>query len=312
MVSVHELEATFERGRRLGRRENLPFEGIPRLLPWTHGADFRFERSWFDSFVNYEREVRDDLRRVQQARWSQGRDRQALVEELREAEARARRGPAEVQHLPWPHRWLLLLSRPWLDSLETACAEVAAHDRRSAALEQLQRRTEAELSVARKAVDAELDEGRGRPCVVDAMRLDPNRPLGVREFADVEAFVGEDWRRALGDWPRRKDASGADYGYDWRMEDPSRRWNTTRWRVSWLCVDDPTYELYAVEFADESEGHASPGRVWLLGVLREQPAVVEALGELERHAQHERNSLVAVAEAVQTAASRLRDRSSSE
>jgi hypothetical protein len=115
--------------------------------------------------------------------------------------------------------------------------------------EGLQRRIEAELSAVRDAVDGELEEGRGRSCVVDAMRRAPNRPFGVREFRDVEAFVAEDPRRALQDSSTQRNLGGAEYGYRWRLEDPIRRWSTTRWRISWLCVDDPTYELYAVEFA---------------------------------------------------------------
>lgn len=303
MVSVQELEETFERGRRLGRREGLPFAGIPRVFPFTHGADFRFDRSWFDSFLHYERQILEELRNAQRARWSEQRDRDALTGELADAEVRARTAPVEIGDLPWPRRWLLLRLRPWLESLENARADLAAHDRRGTGLEQLQRRIEAELSAVRKAVDAELEEGRGRPCVVHAMRQDPNRPVGVREFTDVEAFVSEDPRRALPDWPRRRDAGGADYGYGWRMEDPVRRWNTTRWRVSWLCEHEPapTYELYAAERSARPEDGPSTGRVWLLGVLHDAPAVDETLGELERHAQPERNSLVAVAEAVRRA-----------
>lgn len=58
-------EDGFARGREVGRVEGLAFEGVPQLGAWTMGAEFRFRRSWFDSYVDYERAVLEELRRVQ-------------------------------------------------------------------------------------------------------------------------------------------------------------------------------------------------------------------------------------------------------
>jgi hypothetical protein len=73
--------------------------------------------------------------------------------------------------------------------------------------------------------------------------------------------------------------------------------------VSWLCMSDPTYEVYAVEFTDEhSDAEPSLGRVWLLGVVNDEKVFRRAISELELHAQKERNSLVLVAERVRDVA----------
>lgn len=250
MTSFEELEDAFERGREVGRREGLPFRGVPRVPLVTTDVRFAFERSWIDSFIAYERAVTRQLRAVQQQRWI---ERQNSLDEAR--------------------------------------------DETLASLQDLIRE---ELLVARDAVDAELATGRGRRCVVQAIRSAPMRPPGVRAFRDVAAFIAEDPRRAIPDWPRTRDAGGADYGAHWRLENPIRRWNTTTWRVSWLNMGDPTYELYAIELLQG--GEPAGGRVWLLGRLTESAAVEATVTELERYAQRERNSLVVVAEAVAQAA----------
>jgi hypothetical protein len=262
-MSARTLEEAFERGRAVGRREGLAFEGIPPCSPWTTGASFRFERSWFDSFVAYERELLEQLRALQQQRWLQSLD----------PATRSSRNDIQVQVAG-------LVGR-------------------------LQHQIERELRSARSAVDAELETGRGRSCTVAAMRAAPNRPVGVREVLEVGRFVADDPRRSLPDWPARRDAGGADYGWKWRLEDPLRPWTTSRWRVSWLCIDDPTYEVYAIERLKNPFGRGpNTGRVWLFGVLRDHQFVDTALRELERYAQAERNSLVVVAKAVRDAARR--------
>jgi hypothetical protein len=249
-VDAHDLQEAFERGREVGRREGMAFKGVPALSPWSTGVEFRFERSWFDSFVSYERSLVETLRQVQRARW--------------------------IERAHWD----------------------GASNSRDSAFEMLQRRIADELALVRDAVDAERATGRGRACVVDALRAEPNRPVGVWELPDVEIFVREDQRRALPDWPERRDAGGADYGSHWRLEDPLRPWITSQWRVSWLNADDPTYEVYAIERMPAFREEAQTGRVWLLGVLRDYGPAHEMLSELQLHAQGERNSLVVVAEAV--------------
>jgi len=107
-----------------------------------------------------------------------------------------------------------------------------------------------------------------------------------------------------------------DYGYNWRLENPLRRWVTTRWRVSWLCLSeaqhqDATDEVYAVEHIDQP-GDVETGRVWLMGTIPDRHIINEILPELETHAQHERNSLVVVAARISEAAKAIDRRASTE
>ena len=250
MADEREIEEAFERGRQVGQREGLAFKGTQPVRPWCHGVRFRFKTSWFDSFVAYERELLEDLRRVQCGRWLDHRDGRE-------------------------------------DDLGTLHKEI-----------------EDELAAARDAVDAELREERGNPRIVEAMRASPQLPDHVVEFADLESFVAADRRRGVFDWPHRRDAGGADFGHRWRLEDCFRRWQTTRWRVSWLCErKDPTGEVYAIEFLDgpsPRDGYQF-GRVWLLGELHGWDNAMRALGDLQLDVQNERNSLIVVAGAVRAA-----------
>jgi hypothetical protein len=250
-----DIEEAFERGRQVGRQEGLAFEGVPRLGPLP-GAEFRFVDSWFESYVEYERRVVDNLRRVQHLRW--------------------------------------LKHREPLD-LEAIEGDVLR-----------------ELRRVQRAVDVEREEGRGRACVVAAMRALPQLPGSVREYGSMAEFVAEDERRAVFDWPAREDLGGADFGLWWSLENPFKRWLTTGWRISWLCEEgkfmgaddlvhdddgEATTELYALEFPNRDGGRRH-GRVWLLGKLRTRAAVDRALFDLQVHAIRERNSLIAAADAV--------------
>jgi hypothetical protein len=69
MADQEEIDAAFERGRRVGQLEGSTFAGISPsgLLP---GAEFIFERSYFHSFVRYERALIDNLRYLERLRWS--------------------------------------------------------------------------------------------------------------------------------------------------------------------------------------------------------------------------------------------------
>ena len=173
----------------------------------------------------------------------------------------------------------------------------------------MQKRIERELAEVRPAVEAELADGRGRACVVEALRASPQRPDWVREYGSLEEFVEEDRRRAVFDWPVRRDASGADFGGRWGLEDPFKRWRTSAWRVSWLGPDDePTHEVYAIERRPQFRRQPDDsrfGRVWVLGVLPDWESVRGALDELQMHAQDERNSLIAAARSVQAVSRRL-------
>lgn len=175
-----------------------------------------------------------------------------------------------------------------------------------------------ELCSIRRAVDSELDEGRGRRCVVEALRASPQRPASVVEYASMAAFVEEDRRRGMGRPPDREDGGGADLGAAWRVENPFRRWETTAWRISWLCntdkdlfggdddavhggEDGATCELYAFERYTNNHAVRCPRRVWLLGTLHTRARVNRALDDLRLYAMHERNSLIAAAAAVAAA-----------
>jgi hypothetical protein len=241
------------------RRGSSPFAGVPPIDLVTRGAKYAFRETFFDSFVDYEREINGVLRDIECACWR----------------ARRRGGKGARRQIELLHQF-----------------------RREVVTDELWR--------VRSAVDAALERGEGRRCVVEAVRAAPNRPNGVLEFASVEAFVAGDARRATGGWPQWHDAGGADYGVHWRLEDPLRRWETTRWRVSWLGVDaDPTDEVYAIESQQRSlreEDSSRYGRVWLLGRLRPERSVDDVVREHMLYAMRERNSLVAVAKAVCCAA----------
>lgn len=163
-----------------------------------------------------------------------------------------------------------------------------------------QQQIESELSAARRAVDAEVDKGLGKPRITDALRGPPRRPPGVREYRDIRAFVEEDRRRAVFDWPDRLDAGGSDWGVGWNLERAIRRWETTSWRISWLGHDDPTNELYALEFAPPGSPRPGTRRVWLLGSPANWDEVDTVVSPL-LSIRHERNSLIAVAKAVSAA-----------
>lgn len=301
MSEQHDETPEFERGRAVGRRESV-FPGVPSVPGWTHGTKLQFRRSWFDTFCDYERALVEDLRRVQQRR--QVVQRELAAARNRCDDASASRGRL---HSQTPHRLVARLEKRYAirrgaRTIALLMAEVTAHERRAAGGAALQHNVERELRVVREAVDAELHEGRGRARLVAALRADPVRPLGVREYASVDDFVAEDPRRALADWPARRDAGGADYGYKWGLENPIQRWEVTRWRISWLGIERGIDEVYAIELPRWLPDESGSGRVWLLGVIRSADVLHSALGALELDGQGERNSLVAAADAVMKAA----------
>lgn len=261
MAEERELDRAFEEGRRVGRLEQL-FTELPRT-PILLGARFSFRRTLFDSYVNYERDIVLNLRKIQRLRWLDGRER--------------RRSPG-IQ--TWPGEEAL------------AAAEALI---------------EAELHKVREALDAELAAGHGRRCVVEALRAVPEMPADTIEFASNVEFVAGDPRRGRGE-SESIVLAGADFGYGWSLENPFRRWETSLWRISWICEpmefmykdDDQvhsdegeaTLELYAEQQSSDPD---TAGRVWLLGKLSTRAAVDRALDELFHHSMDERNSLAAAA-----------------
>jgi hypothetical protein len=190
-----------------------------------------------------------------------------------------------------------------LTKLEVSGDQIPDGDH-AALLAEHEERIKAELSRARCAVDAELAEGRGHACAVEALRASPQRPASVVEFPDVATFIEQDPIRGLPASMEVQDAGGADFGKDWNLENLFRRWETTTWRISWLGNDEMPLrrgvevnnEVYAVELGGWLG--IEPGRVWLLGKLRTLPAVEKALRELFHEGRQERNSLAAAAASV--------------
>ncbi|MGN6276458.1 MAG: hypothetical protein ACTHNP_11115 [Solirubrobacterales bacterium] len=162
-------------------------------------------------------------------------------------------------------------------------------------LRQLEEEVKSELRLARSSVDALRREAIGRSEVVKAMRALPQRPGTALEYASFIEAVEDDPGRALPDWPAREDLGGADFGTRWSLENPIRRWETTRWRISWLC--ETTNEVYAIEFKSQT-GPRQLGRVWILGQLTSWDAARRALEDLSLRAMDYRNSLIVAAEAV--------------
>jgi hypothetical protein len=159
VTCAKELEAAFERGRAVGRVEGLAFKGVRSICPWTLGAQVRFSGGWFQSYVNYERDVLEELRRVQRGRWNQRvslREREARLAAARRV---ARDAPGQARDLPWVQRRWLLWSRPWLDDVAHAEVRLADDHRLDAALRILEQNISEELSKVRAAVDSELEEG---------------------------------------------------------------------------------------------------------------------------------------------------------
>jgi hypothetical protein len=311
-ASKAELEEEYRRGVEDGLKEQKfgpLLSELPAFAPWTSGARFEHMRSWFDGFVAFERGVTENLRDVERARWMLERRRAELVNEIdtavldRARSTRSRYGFAVLRRLRWrPLRIAIARMTVFAYGLQT---ELGDCERELATAERVQRFIREQLHLVREAVDAELAFGHGYACTVEAIRSSPTRPLGVHEFVTVETFVHGDRRRVLWGADGRMGAGGEDYGFSWRLENPLRRWLTTRWRVSWLSIADgdgetPTYEVYAIEFCGAGSSEET-GRVWLLGKIRSRGTISAILPELEEHAQGERNSLVVVAEAIQTA-----------
>jgi hypothetical protein len=314
-VSEEELDEAYRLGLEQGRKEakyDPLLEDLPAFEPWTSGAHFEPMRSWFDSLLSYERAVTENLRDAEEARWMLERTHAKLA---RKTEAAAK----DSTPITWPQftmvRWLRATRL-----LRIVLGRVLAPDPRSelkdcgremALVDRAQRLIWNQLHLVRRAVDAELEYGRGYACTVEAIRSPPLRPLGVREFASVGEFVDGDRRRMLMTADGQVGAGGEDYGYRWRLEHPLHRWRTTRWRVSWLSITDmagepPTYEVYAIEFPGERSNES--GRVWLMGEIQNRKAINAILPELEEHAQGERNSLIVVARQIHDAASAERYR----
>ena len=300
--------AGFDEGVKVGRTEGMSFTAIPALAGVTRGASFAFDEL-VPLYVAYERDLLDDLRRVQRQRWIVTCDREDGDARL-EADAQRELEAAEARlaAASLVERWRLRRSRPRLDVRRAVFRSRPERDARDARLGQLQRRVETELRRVREAVDEQRADGRGRASIVAALRAVPSRPPHVREYFTRTAVAAEDPRRALDPRAADPELGGMTFGWDWRLENPLRRWDTTRWEVGWLSVgSEATWEVYAAErLPGDGDEVPRSGRVWLLGTLRRRDVVRETLEEYQRHAMRERNSLAALAEAVRHAQERER------
>jgi hypothetical protein len=297
-ASEEDLDEAYRRGLQQGRNEarlGPLLAELPAFEPWTDGVRFEPLRSWFDSLIAFERGVTENLRDIELARWTLQQKRAELAGEIDATSGNRTGGGRE---------WLAVATRRLLSSGPQV--ELRDSQQRIALAARAQRLIAIQLHAVRDAVDAELEYGRGYACTVEAMRSAPVRPRGVHEFYSVGAFIADDRRRALWRAGRRMGAGGEDYGYNWRLEHPLRRWLTTRWRVSWLSIPDsegepPTNEVYAIEFPGGKLSEES-GRIWLMGKIESRDTIRSILPELQQRAQHERNSLVVVAQRVRDAA----------
>ncbi len=277
MADDREIEAAFERGRRVGQLEGIPFEGVKSIGSWLPGARFTFFSSWFESFANYERRVIENLRELQRMRW-------LLQQGAVDAKTRALLGGHSSETLEQLEREVQdeLMKVRWAvdGTLEEGCG--------------------------RACVAAVLRASPQRPVSVteydDAAAFiaeDPRRGIRNPEYVAVKPGMsfGNDWR--LENPFRRWEMSS------WRIAwlcDPNRpvweTWEDEEWFVA--DEEDVTNEVYAIETPDKSDPFAEDGRVWLLGTVRKSAAIDRALDELKLNAMRDRNSLVAAADAIAT------------
>lgn len=308
-ASEKELDEAYQSGLEQGRKEakfGPLLADLPAFAPWTSGVRFQHTRSWFDGFVDFERGITENLRAVERERWKLERARAELVGEIgeRAPDARGRFELALASRLR--SSGPLRIVSAWLpEPARDLHAELEECERELVLAEKAQRFIRDRLYEARGAVDRELEFGRGYACTAEAIRSAPTRPCGVREFASAELFVRGDRRRVHWEAGGRIGAGGEDYGFRWQLENPLRRWLTTRWRVSWLSIADrtnetPTYEVYAIECPGRDPSEWS-GRVWLMGRIESRDTICAILPDLEQRAQRERNSLVVVAQRIRDA-----------
>jgi len=278
MADRQELKEAEDRGRRIGQFEQVAFRVMPSVGTWLPEVRFSFFLTWFRSLADHQRRLVGNLREIQRIRWLLDHDPEAVP---------------------------TLLSR-----------------RSAPTLLRLEQEYEDEVWKVRLAIDEFLDEGCGRACVVAALKALPQRPATATEYDDTAAFVREDERRGTIYPTHVALQPDVSYGIDWRLENPFRRWETTRWSIGWLCgpykvvreADEgepwfdekeeanATHEVYAVESLDASKPFAEDGRVWVLGTVHKRAGLDLALSEMRLHAIHDRNSLIAAADAVAAAA----------
>jgi len=269
-ASQREIDDAFERGRKMGRMEAV-FTGIQGRA-FVPGAEFRFRRSWFESYVQYERDLTNSLRSVQRKRWQRRRNARRGMTGFRPSDAELAALEAEV---------LAELGR----AREAVDAELE------------QRRGVQPLVAAMRALPQVPESVVEYASAEEFLAEDSRRGAGGLSASQLGgADYGFRW--GLEDAIQRWCVSR--WRVSWLCE-PGRFFSLSGDESEHSDEGEATTEVYAHEFVDEHGRERTPGRVWLLGKLRTNAEADRVLGELSGQVMDERNSLIVVAEAVAVA-----------
>ena len=305
-----ELTAAYERGRKFGLHEALPFQGLADLTP-HRGVEREYR-----VVVQYEVDLIFALDRAYL--------KSHMVAIQRDS---ARRAAEKLAAITTYDERLVGKSSLWaplfnayhrrLRSRERAEAadDERAAEREATAVDRSLSRIYEELQEVRDWLDDFVRDAEAYAYKRPTLRSDPKPqmpPDSVRVYNSVEDYVQENSARALKDWPRRKDAEGADYGYRWTWRDPDHPWIVTEWRISYI---EKLREVYARRLfpADDREYGWMMDRkpisqpVWLLrssfSLPREdgdewESAEDRYLTRLQNYVMQRHNSLIAAAQPV--------------
>lgn len=302
-VDNNALRDAYEDGRRDGLRDAAPLPDLPgRSRPaWTE------QGSRIEGYLRYEEEAIGALHAAVEHRERRLGELQWAHEELTQAQEAL----TEQRRRPPVALWRRVLASPIRAAREDVAH--AATDRKNAeerlaACDAHIAMLGSAISQCRYALDLELQAASRAPSRAAGLRREPYKPRWVHEYPDVEAFIAEDKRRALPDYPARRDAGGADYDYDWTLEDIDQPRLITQWRISWLSAGGETDEIYARErrsdvpgACDSEENKTLAGRVWLLGRLSKRDAGDAVDKALDGVSMKEgRNTLVAAVESIRS------------
>lgn len=284
-------EVGYEKGHRAGVRAAEP---LPRVSGVAPSGPLRWEEAEtrIDGYLRYENNALSALHDTLRAQFHAKDDVPRAEQDLHHAQA-------DLAALRGAHSrlwWLLgFRQRRWVDDAHERLRH--ANDRATSTEQRIETLSRA-LTACREALDRELKVAPAAAEKAAGIRRESITPGWAQEYPDIDAFIQEDPRRAVRDYPKRRDAGGADYGSDWTLEDPTRPWSSTTWRISWLS-EEATDEVYACEWG-EGDGRK---RVWVLGRLERSTTwgddpLDKVLWALPHAVRTGRNSLVAAAEAI--------------
>lgn len=302
--------AAYESGVSEGLRRSLPFTGRPRI------ADFPSGSVIYDQVISYEqrllRSIPERHRAIEDCRNVEERERDKLDAVERRYSGLTSSGNSRSSIVSSVDGFFL---RRRLRAELHSCigAKDLADARHNTAREQLEWVYE-ELVRVRLWLDSFVNTAENYCGVRPGLRRTPEPeppPPNVRIYPSADAFVAENPARGV---TRVGVLSGADFGYDWTWQDYDRPWLITQWRVSFI---DELGELYALQTRPDTRAgyswRADPTKidlpVWLLNAnlpasrltFSFYPSPVwEWLTKLESELQKRPNSLLALAEAVNT------------